>query len=34
MKMVVSKIVAGLKEYLVQLEEMEQLKALGIDPNQ
>lgn len=32
MKMVVGKIVAGLKEYQVQLEEIEQLKALGIDP--
>lgn len=32
MKMVVGKIVSGLKEYQVQLEEIEQLKALGIDP--
>ena len=34
MKMVVGKIVAGLKEYQVQLEEIEQLKALGIDPEE
>jgi len=34
MKMIVGKMVSGLKEYLVQLEEMEQLKALGIDPEQ
>jgi hypothetical protein len=32
MKMVVSKVVSGIKEYQVQLEEIEQLKALGIDP--
>ncbi|MDC7231996.1 MAG: hypothetical protein PQJ58_02095 [Spirochaetales bacterium] len=32
MKMIVGKIVSGLKEYQVQLEEIEQLKALGIDP--
>ena len=32
MKLVVSKVVTGLKEYQVQLEEIEQLQALGINP--
>ncbi len=32
MKMVVGNVMSGLKEYQVQLEEIEQLKALGIDP--
>jgi hypothetical protein len=33
MKMIVGRVIAGLKEYQVQLEEMEQLRALGIDPD-
>ena len=33
MKMVVTKVVTGLKEYEVQLEEIEQLQALGINPD-
>lgn len=32
MKMVVSKVVSGIKECQAQMEEIEQLKALGIDP--
>ncbi|MDC7241438.1 MAG: hypothetical protein PQJ50_13865 [Spirochaetales bacterium] len=34
MKMIVGNVMSGLKEYQVQLEEIEQLKALGIDPEQ
>ena len=33
MKLSVTKIVTGLKEYQVQLEEIEQLQALGINPD-
>ncbi len=33
MKLVVTKVVTGLKEYQVQLEEIEQLQALGINPD-
>ena len=33
MKLSVTKVVTGLKEYQVQLEEIEQLQALGINPD-